>query len=108
MELVRKLRQREAAGNPIRVGIIGCGQMGSGVAHTINNIAGMTVCAVADVEPERGIRTLIDMGRPRETISVTDRQSEAQAAHAGTAHRGNTAINLDTIDIPSFLRHQAD
>ena len=29
MELVSKLRQRAAAGDPIRVGIVGCGQMGS-------------------------------------------------------------------------------
>jgi len=33
---------------------------------------------------------------------------EGRQARAGNAHRGNTAIDLDTIDIPSFLRHQAD
>ncbi|MFP4638877.1 MAG: cell division protein FtsZ [Guyparkeria sp.] len=56
-------------------------------------------------------RVVIDNAR-REEPAVESEEAEAQqqgyAAGAGTAHRGNTAINLDTIDIPSFLRHQAD
>jgi cell division protein FtsZ len=33
---------------------------------------------------------------------------QARRSRAGATHRGNAAIDLDTIDIPSFLRHQAD
>jgi len=54
-------------------------------------------------------RVVIDNARREESSESAEQpRAEAQAAHAGTAHRGNTAINLDTIDIPSFLRHQAD
>jgi len=54
-------------------------------------------------------RVVIDNARREEPAETAEQpRAEAQAAHAGTAHRGNTAINLDTIDIPSFLRHQAD
>lgn len=80
MELIQKLRERKAAGNPIKVGIIGCGQMGSGLAHTIGNITGMQVSAVADMNPQRGIDTLGEMGYSREAITVTDSPSEALAA----------------------------
>ena len=61
-----------SAGNPIRTGIIGCGQMGSGLAHTINNIRGMQVQAIADIELERARRTLIDIGIPESNIHVTE------------------------------------
>ena len=54
-------------------------------------------------------RVVIDNARREQPAESAEQpQAEAHAAHAGTAHRGNTAINLDTIDIPSFLRHQAD
>jgi predicted homoserine dehydrogenase-like protein len=49
MELVTKLRARAAEGNPIAVGIVGCGQMGSGLAHTLNSIQGMAIRAIADI-----------------------------------------------------------
>jgi len=84
MELVNKLKQRELQGNPISVGIIGCGQMGSGLAHAINNITGMRVTAFADISPQRGIDTFLEMGFPREQIAVVDKVHQAvDALRAG-------------------------
>ncbi len=77
MELLRKLDARMVAGNPVRTGIIGCGQMGSGLAHTISNIRGMQVQAIADIEPERARKTLIDIGIPVSNIRVTEKPGEA-------------------------------
>ncbi len=60
---------------------------------------------------QRKPRVVIDNARREEPAAETDEaetQQQGYAAGGGTAHRGNTAINLDTIDIPSFLRHQAD
>src|SRR5664280_3328264 len=43
------LRAREAAGNPIRVGMVGCGFMGRGVANQIvNSTPGMALVAIAN------------------------------------------------------------
>ncbi len=80
MELIVKLRKREAEHNPVSVGIIGCGQMGSGLAHAINNIRGMQVSAIADIDPTRALNTFLDMGVDRNDILVTD--------HAGRANDG--------------------
>ena len=82
MELVRKLKQRQAEGNPISVGLIGCGQMGSGLAHTINNIDGMAVRAIADVDPQRGIATFLEMGVSREAICSAETIAEIEDALA--------------------------
>ena len=72
MELVSKLRARAADGDPIRVGIVGCGQMGSGLAHTINNVEGMRVAAIADLDPQRAISTFTEMGRTDGAIKVAE------------------------------------
>lgn len=86
MELIRKLNQREADGNPISVGIVGCGQMGSGLAHTINNIKGMKVSAIADIDPNKGINTLVEMGWDKSNIGVINKIGEANdALKAGKA-----------------------
>lgn len=82
VELVRKLRQRVDHGDPVRVGIIGCGQMGSGLAHTVNNVVGMRVAALADIEPERAIAVFIDLGWKRADIIVTEIKTEAEDAVA--------------------------
>jgi len=80
LELIRKLKQRQAEGNPIAVGLIGCGQMGSGLAHTINNIDGMAVRAIADVDVDRGVQTFGDMRVPAELVSAVETLSQAQDA----------------------------
>jgi predicted homoserine dehydrogenase-like protein len=82
LELVRKLRQRQAEGKPISVGLIGCGQMGSGLAHTINNIDGMAVRAIADVDPNRGIQTYLEMGLARDAICSAETDAQIQDALA--------------------------
>lgn len=68
MELLRKLHQRAENKNPVSIGIVGCGQMGSGLAHTINNIKGMQVNAIADINPERAMKIFLEQGVKRNRI----------------------------------------
>lgn len=46
--LAADLAKREAEGNPIRVGIIGCGEMGTDLVTQIARMQGLRVAAVAD------------------------------------------------------------
>lgn len=80
MELLLPLRKRAASGDPIRIGLVGCGQMGSGLAHTINNITGMSVKAIADIQPQRAIDTLIAMRVALNDIVVTENKGVAEDA----------------------------
>ncbi len=91
MELIRKLKHRQAEGRPISVGLVGCGQMGSGLAHTINNIEGMAVSAIADIDINRAITTFLDMGVPRESIRSAETVSQIQDALRG----GSRAVTAD-------------
>lgn len=52
MNFNHRLRQLEAEGKPIRVGLIGAGQMGSSLISLLHNLPGMRVVAVADLDEE--------------------------------------------------------
>lgn len=51
--LFEELVQREQEGHPIRVGVIGAGQMGTGMIAQISTIPGMCVTGICDIVAER-------------------------------------------------------
>jgi predicted homoserine dehydrogenase-like protein len=96
VELVSKLRKRSSEGDPIRVGIVGCGQMGSGLAHTINNVGGMRVAAIADLEVERAITTYAEMGHRPADVQVTEDAGQAEDA----IRAGKVVVTPDALLMP--------
>ncbi|MCB5956115.1 NAD(P)H-dependent oxidoreductase [Enterococcus sp. CWB-B31] len=52
MTIYQQLLEREHEGNPIKVGVIGAGQMGFGMVAQIATIPGMTVTGISDIRIE--------------------------------------------------------
>ncbi|MEI4473672.1 NAD(P)H-dependent oxidoreductase [Frigidibacter sp. MR17.24] len=76
------LKRREAEGRPIRVAIIGAGQQARGIARSIeHSTPGMTVVAVANRTPERGLKVLGELGL--ESVSCTTAGQISAAIAAG-------------------------
>jgi len=99
MELLNHLQRREAAGNHIRVGLVGCGQMGSGMAHVTNQMAGLDTVAIADLDVDRPLATLKTMGIPDSRICITDRLGEAKdALRAGRVLITEDALLLTRLE----------
>ena len=80
MELVNKLRKRNSEGNPISVGIVGCGQMGSGLAHAVSQVEGMQVNTIADLDTKRAVDTFVSLGCDESDIVITEKKNEAEDA----------------------------
>ena len=80
MELLEHLRKRQADGRPIRVGLVGCGQEGSGMVHVTRQMAGLETFAIADNDLTRPLRTLRSLGIPDSSICVTDQGGAAEDA----------------------------
>lgn len=59
----RLLARQAATGRPVRVGVVGAGQMGSGLIAQIERAQGMQVAVVADISAERGQAALERAGR---------------------------------------------
>jgi predicted homoserine dehydrogenase-like protein len=101
---VRKLNERAATDNPVAVGIVGCGMMGSGLAHAVNNVEGMAVRAVADIAPQRGIDTFLEMGWERDDIAVTEALGAAHDALAA----GKVVVTPDAMLMPRLEAIEAN
>ena len=94
MELLEHLRKRQADGRPIRVGLVGCGQEGSGMVHITHKMAGMETVAIADLDVNRPLRTLHDLG------------NAGWIAAMGFAISGGRRLALSGVSCPGSSRGQ--
>lgn len=65
--------------NPIKIGLVGCGQMGVDVIATTRNMTGVKICIVADINEERA-RTSYEIGRIEGDIVKVNSVAEAEGA----------------------------
>jgi predicted homoserine dehydrogenase-like protein len=72
VSLRKKLEALDREGTPIRVGIVGVGQMGRGFVAQVAGIPGMEVVAAADMAPERALAAFREVGKePTEGLNGT-------------------------------------
>ena len=102
MEIYERLQQLESCGKPIRVGLVGCGHMGSGMVHVVHQMAGMDVVAISDIAPARALETLKKLGLDESDIRITNDRGQAEdALRAGKRVLSEDAVmvaQLDTVD----------
>ena len=98
MELYEHLLKREAAGDPIRLGLVGCGQMGSGLVHVTNRMSGMDTVAISDIDVDRPLTELKSIGVPESGICVTNNRGEAEDALA----KGKYLVTEDAVLLPQL------
>ncbi|HUW09405.1 MAG TPA: hypothetical protein VM537_06710 [Anaerolineae bacterium] len=80
MEIYEQLQALEAEGRIINVGLVGSGQMGSGLMHVTHQMAGMETVAVSDLDANRPLAALAAMGIPESQIVVTNTVGAAEDA----------------------------
>lgn len=85
MSLFAKLQQREAAGNPVRVGLIGAGKFGSMYLAQIPRTPGVHLAGIADLSPDSARTNLARVGwMDDRTRAVTlDDTVKSGATHIG-------------------------
>jgi predicted homoserine dehydrogenase-like protein len=98
MELYEHLQRREAAGNPIRLGLVGCGQEGSGMVHITGQMAGLDTRVISDIIPDRPVATLKSTGVPESDICTTNDPSEAEDA----LRKGRYVVTEDALVLPQL------
>ena len=91
MNLYRLLQERVAAGNPVRVGLIGAGKFGSMYLSQIPRTAGIHLLGIADLNPERAEQSLRRVGWTEEQFSADNFK---QAFASGTTFITDDAMAL--------------
>jgi predicted homoserine dehydrogenase-like protein len=85
MSYVDRLLTRERElGRPVRIGLVGAGQMGLGFVVQASRIGGMEVAAIADIAPERGVRAFAQAGRD-DVVSGADPEELGRVIEGGGA-----------------------
>jgi predicted homoserine dehydrogenase-like protein len=82
MNLHRKLLEREAAGRPVRVGLIGAGKFGSMFLSQVPTTPGLHLVGIADLSVARARAALARVGWPAERYGAAS--FEAARASGGT------------------------
>lgn len=103
MGLREKLEILEREETPIRVGLVGAGQMGRGFIAQVAGIPGMEVTAVADIDPERAMSVFQEIGQE----PTTDREGRPGRPYvtddAGALSRSNGVdVIVEATGIPEI------
>ncbi len=91
MNLARLMQKRAAAGNPIRIGLIGAGKFGSMYLSQIPRTPGMHLLGLADLNPARAAESLRRVGWKDEQFAA---QSFEQAFKHGSTCISDNAMAL--------------
>ncbi len=89
MNLNQKLLERQAAGKPLRVLLVGAGKFGSMFLSQVLRTPGMALVGVADLSPPRAREALLNVGWPADRLAA---RSLAEARRDGTVF-----IDADTM-----------
>ncbi len=79
--LNKELEEREATGKPVRIGMIGAGQMGTDVVAETRMMKGVDVVATADIDIERA-RAAYEIGLIDAEVVFAETAAQADAAVA--------------------------
>ena len=80
MYLYSELRERAAAGKPVRVALIGAGKFGSMFLSQVPTTPGLTVSVIADLRPDAARAACRSVGWPEERIAATVFSDDAASA----------------------------
>ena len=79
-----ELAERQKAGKPVKVGLIGAGQMGVDVVAQVTRMKGIEVVAIADIEIERARAAYQIAGTKGETAQADSAQQADRLVTQGT------------------------
>ncbi len=98
--LAADLAAREAEGNPVRIGIVGAGEMGTDLVTAVARMPGVEIAAIADRRLAGAPRAIEIAGHAREKGKICDSPTAMMTA----IDKGQIAITRDANDVVSNER----
>lgn len=99
MSLFERLRAREAAGNPIRVGMIGAGKFGSMYLSQVPRTPGVHLVGIADLSPARAAQALQRVGWAAERHAAKSFEDAARTGTTCLTDDAEALIASDHVEI---------
>ena len=99
MNLHRLLQAREAAGRPIRVGVVGCGKFASMYLAQAPRTPGIHVAAIADLDPSRARSNLERIGWPGERTEARSLGKALKSGATWLTSDADAVFSSDEVDV---------
>ncbi len=101
--LARDMKARADSGKPIRIGLIGCGEMGTDIVTRVAHMPGIEIGAISETKPERALKAAEiaygEQGHARETKTGSDLSLALEAHKIAVTDNADLILNNDLIDV---------
>lgn len=99
MNLSAELAQRQHENRPIKVGLVGVGQMGAGLIAQMHQMRGMDIVAAADIDQARAVNAFRSIGLSEDDIIVLPDTATDRLANEAVA-AGKRIVTTNATLIP--------
>jgi predicted homoserine dehydrogenase-like protein len=99
MSLYTKLAARAAAGDPVRIGVIGAGKFGSMFLSQAPRAPGLHIAGIADLDVSRARKSCIRVGWPAERYAAGSLQEAMRTGGTCLLDDAEALIAADGIDV---------
>lgn len=98
------IEYEKSAGAPVRVGLVGAGQMGTGLISQIEKMVGMRVVAVADLVPERAKKAYQEASVDPACVEQEEHDPDKarrfiESGKRVASHSSDLIINIPNLDV---------
>ncbi len=101
--LARDMKARADTGKPIRIGLIGCGEMGTDIVTRVAHMPGIEIGAISENNPERALKAAEiaygEQGHAREISASSDLSLALEAHKIAVTDNADLILNNDLIDV---------
>lgn len=101
--LARDLQNRAASGRPIRIGLIGSGEMGTDIVTRVAHMAGIEIGAIAELNPINATKAVDiafqEKGHAREASSTDAVNKTIEGGKVAITSDANAILNSGLIDV---------
>jgi len=101
--LARDLKERARSGRPVRIGLIGCGEMGTDIVTRVAHMEGIEVGAIVDRDPERALKAARiaygEDGHVREARTAAALDAAMEAGRIAVAGDAGLIVGSGLIDV---------
>ena len=101
--LARDLRARAATGRPVRIGLIGSGEMGTDIVARVAHMEGIEIGAISELNPTNAIKAVDiafrEKGHAREADSTDAVNAAIEAGKVAITSDANAILNSGLIDV---------
>ncbi|WP_309086122.1 NAD(P)H-dependent oxidoreductase [Chelativorans sp.] len=101
--LARDLDERAKSGKPVRIGLIGCGEMGTDIVSRVAHMKGVSIGAISELRPDAALKAVEvayqEDGHARAADSTASVTQAIEAGKIAVTQDANQVIENDLIDV---------